>query len=148
MRREIHRIHRVLRLQADGGLPGQAQLCCAGVLECAGEVSEVEARAGEVGVNEVSVSKVSVVEARLAHPRPDQAGQDCGSMPEQVGQHHGLADVGALRGGEQREGAVSGQVAQVLKGLGALGLLELGPVAAAELLKALRGVAIPRAQRR
>ena len=43
---------------------------------------------------------------------------------------------------------MSGQVAQMLKGLGALGLFELGPVAAAELLKALRGVAIPRAQRR
>jgi hypothetical protein len=67
-------------------------------------------------------------------------------MPEQAGQHHGLADVGVLRGGEQREGAVSGQVAQMLKGFGALGLFEFGPVAAAELLKALRGVAIPSAQ--
>jgi len=62
-------------------------------------------------------------------PSPDQAGQDCGSMPEQVGQQPRLADVGPLRGGEQREGAVSGQGAQMLKAWGAFGLFELGPVA-------------------
>jgi hypothetical protein len=33
-----------------------------------------------------------------------------GSGPEDVGEHHGLADVGVLGRGEQREGSLLGQL--------------------------------------
>ena len=42
------------------------------------------------------------------------------SAPQHLGEHGGLADVRALRGGQQRQGAVPGQLAQVRNGLGTL----------------------------
>src|SRR5689334_958227 len=65
---------------------------------------------------------------------------------EVVGQDGGLADVGVLGGGEQRQGGVGGQGAQAGDRGAWPGLVELGQVAAAELVE-LRGiVAVPAAE--
>src|ERR1700733_13333326 len=62
------------------------------------------------------------------------------------GEHRRLADIGALGRGEQRERAFLGQPAQVRQRLGPLRVLQLLPVAAAELLEAVRVVVVPGAQ--
>src|SRR6476661_6962919 len=58
----------------------------------------------------------------------------------------GLADVGAAGGGEQGQRLVLRQLAQVLQRSGPSGIVEFGPIAAAELGEPVRIVGIPAAQ--
>src|SRR5256885_12131929 len=64
------------------------------------------------------------------------------SAPNQICEHHGLADLGMLGGGEQSQRLLFRHFPQVLQRFGPLGLLQLGPVAAGELLEARRVVAV------
>ena len=70
-----------------------------------------------------------------------------GRLVQHVDDHGSVADVGLKAGGGQREGAMGGQVAQVSQRCGALGFLQLKPIAPAELDGLVRVVVVAGAQR-
>jgi hypothetical protein len=68
------------------------------------------------------------------------------SAAQQVGEHSRFADLGFPGRGEQRQLPAFRQSAQVRQRFGPLGIFQLRPVTAAEVLEAIRVVAIPLAQ--
>src|SRR6476619_579771 len=85
--------------------------------------------------------------ARAASMEPVPAGRSVprGSL-EQVGQHRRLADVAALRRGQQGEPATTGQLRQVVVRGAAFRVVELCLVPTGELVEPFGVMAVPLAQ--
>src|SRR5689334_17708762 len=89
-------------------------------------------------------SRLPVISDSRRYGRPS-AGAGLG-VEQLLREDGGLADVGAAGGGEQGQRLVLRQLAQVLQRSGPSGIVEFGPVAAAELGEPVRIVGIPAAQ--